>query len=762
MVWPLPPASATARSCSIDSTLAAESATATFGTSEAVRSERYFVRLIKSRTGKEVVIQRYLLGCPPPKFHTSRSLYFCFEFRRRVPFQHGVRMALENKEASIFDQDLLELARKTVSPLAGTSEYPQDQSPNKRESRGTYTGRNVQESRQFENTSDQIKKPRSQFKATKFVLDSSKHHFSLPGYKKSIWKSLGSGSRSLKATPLAPLPPFLGGLFTFIGFFLVFGLLLDKWIGRASRGVQLSDTSNAWVATLEQQKAPTGISVFLERDLKKKESVEWVNMVLGKLWKVYRLGLESWLVGLLQPLIDNLQKPDYVKRVQIKQFYLGDEPISVRSVERRASRRANDLQYHIGLRYTGGARMLLLLKLKAGFLPITIPVGVRELDVDGELWVKLRLVPSEPWVGTATWAFVSLPKIKLDLSPFRLFNLMAIPFLSVFLTKLLTRDLPQLFVRPNKNVIDFLKGKAVGPVTKDFKGATLEGNKDFSGELSVTLVDARKISYVPYGKTDPYVVLVLGDQVVQSKKNSQTSVFGPPGRPIWNQDFQLLVIDPKTQRLTVRVRDYFGLTSFTVGVGEVELSALQDTVPTDRVVSLRGGWGPFQKRFAGELLLRLTYTAYVEDEDENGKGDRPLPFSSGYASDVDEKSDSSTSKVVNKATGFPQGKESLTEMFAAVIAEVNSEVLGDSLVTEAVEEGSDSNGGIRAEVFISKNVSNESGAESIEGTKGRPLAVETEETERANGRTVLLWLGLLAGLAVLVDISLNFSNFLNP
>ena len=68
--------------------------------------------------------------------------------------------------------------------------------------------------------------------------------------------------------------------------------------------------------------------------------------------------------------------------------------------------------------------MLLLLKLKGGLIPVTIPVGVREFDVDGEIWVKLRLVPSEPWVGTATWAFVSLPKIKLDLSPFRLFNLM--------------------------------------------------------------------------------------------------------------------------------------------------------------------------------------------------------------------------------------------------------------------------------------------------------------------------------------------------
>lgn len=37
------------------------------------------------------------------------------------------------------------------------------------------------------------------------------------------------------------------------------------------------------------------------------------------------------------------------------------------------------------------------------------------------------------------------------------------------------------------------------------------------------------------GKTDPYVTLRLGDQVISSKKNSQTTVIGPPGEPIWNQ-----------------------------------------------------------------------------------------------------------------------------------------------------------------------------------------------------------------------------------
>lgn len=71
---------------------------------------------------------------------------------------------------------------------------------------------------------------------------------------------------------------------------------------------------------------------------------------------------------------------------------------------------------------------------------------------------------------------------------------------SRFLTKLLTEDLPRLFVRPKKIVLDFQKGMALGPVANDLKpGDMQEGNKDFVGELSVTIVDARKLSYFFYG-----------------------------------------------------------------------------------------------------------------------------------------------------------------------------------------------------------------------------------------------------------------------
>lgn len=68
--------------------------------------------------------------------------------------------------------------------------------------------------------------------------------------------------------------------------------------------------------------------------------------------------------------------------------------------------------------------MVFSIALKFGFMPIKIPIAIRGIDLDGEVWVKLRLIPTEPWVGSATWAFVSPPKVKLALAPFRLFNLM--------------------------------------------------------------------------------------------------------------------------------------------------------------------------------------------------------------------------------------------------------------------------------------------------------------------------------------------------
>ncbi|KAF9624021.1 hypothetical protein IFM89_007719 [Coptis chinensis] len=540
-----------------------------------------------------------------------------------------------------------------------------------------------------------------------------------------------------------PSPPVNGSIASLFVFFFFVGVVFDKvWTSRKRNKTDSDARPGIW------PQVPTSFSLFLEKDLQRKESVEWVNMVLGKLWKVYRVGLENWLIGLLQPVIDNLKKPDYVQRVEIKQFSLGEEPLSVRNVERRTSRRVNDLQYQIGLRYTGGARMLLMLTLKFGIIPIVVPVGVRDFDIDGELWVKLRLIPSEPWVGAVSWAFVSLPKIKFELSPFRLFNVMAIPVLSMFLTKLLTEDLPRLFVRPKKIVLDFQKGMAVGPVPNNFKSGDIqEGNKDFAGELSVTLVDARKLAYVFLGKTDPFVVLSLGDQVIRSKKNSQTTIIGLPGKPIWNQDFHMLVTNPRKQRLQIQVKDSLGFTGFTIGTGEVELGSLQDTVPTDRIVVLQGGWGLFRKGSSGEILLRLTYKAYVEDEED----DRiEAEFMDTDASD-DEMS-VTYEAVATYEEGQRESDGTKQESFMDVLAAL--------LVSEEFQ------GIVSSEAGYAKLFEEASSTDLNESKPNSPtteaVLLNSESGSQSPGGSALLWLAVMTSVAVLIALNVGGSNLFNP
>lgn len=548
-----------------------------------------------------------------------------------------------------------------------------------------------------------------------------------------------------------PAPPVSRSVIGLFALFFFVGAAFDKlWTLRKRRRAERELRVNgSW-----PQVPTSSFSLFLEeKDLQRKESVEWVNMVLGKLWKVYRTGIENWIVGLLQPVIDNIQKPDYVNRVEIRQFYLGEEPLSVRNVERRTSRRANDLQYQIGIRYAGGARMALALSLKFSKVPVVVPVWVRDFDIDGELWVKLRLIPTEPWVGAVSWAFVSLPKIKFELSLFRLFNLMAIPVLSMFLTKLLTEDLPRLFVRPKKIVLDFQKGRAMGPVSGGVASEIIqnvasdliqEGNKDFVGELSVTLVDARKLSFVLFGKTDPYVVMIIGDQVIKSKKNSQTTVIGLPGEPIWNQDFHMLVSNPREQKLTIQVKDSIGLTDITIGTGEVELGSLKDTVPTDKIVTLYGGWGLFGKRAAGEVLLRLTYKAYVEDEEDEAVRSE---IGAGYASDEDVL-DYVEVGMSSKGSEFV-GKERETFM----------DLLAALLVSEEFQ------GIVSSETGSSSRDFEEAGSVS-EGTGSAVVASRVADTEtsvpNSSTATALVWLAAITGVVVLVSSNLGGSGNFNP
>lgn len=88
------------------------------------------------------------------------------------------------------------------------------------------------------------------------------------------------------------------------------------------------------------------------------------------MWRVYQRGLERWLADLLQPVFDNLVAevavPRFVQRLRIVEFTLDHEAPTFSQMQRRSSRKDSDLNGVVNVRYTGGARMLLLIEVGQG------------------------------------------------------------------------------------------------------------------------------------------------------------------------------------------------------------------------------------------------------------------------------------------------------------------------------------------------------------------------------------------------------------
>ena len=89
-----------------------------------------------------------------------------------------------------------------------------------------------------------------------------------------------------------------------------------------------------------------------------------------QMWRVYQRGLERWLADLLQPVFDNLVAevavPRFVQRLRILEFTLDHEAPTFSQMRRRSSRKDSDLNGVVNVRYTGGARMLLLIEVGQG------------------------------------------------------------------------------------------------------------------------------------------------------------------------------------------------------------------------------------------------------------------------------------------------------------------------------------------------------------------------------------------------------------
>ena len=446
-------------------------------------------------------------------------------------------------------------------------------------------------------------------------------------------------------------------LLTFIATLPVVRRLVSTFIWKTDwpkAGLEEATTSEASdVGEIGSRTPPSIAQLEAEMENADGEDVEWVNMCWRKAWRVYQRGLEQWLSDLLQPVFDNLvaegMVPRFVQRLRIAEFTLDHEAPYFSNMRRRNSRKDSDLNGVVDVRYTGGARMLLLIECGTGRWRIKVPVLVSDLDLECKMWIKVRLAPMCPWIGTLSLAFVGLPTIKVQLSPYNRVRLMSIPILQPFLTKLLTVDLPGLITLPDKLEIHIppavtaVAEAAVGrdAVMRAVASAVLQADalehalvsalplgpqgaaggislpELFQGELQVTLREARDLPVWGFPwQSNPYCRLTLGAQAVRSRKDSETSLPSRHRAPVWNQEFQFLVEDPAVQQLELVIRDSPMTGRTEIGHARLHLSSLSK----DGTVDV---WLPVESTMPGErqqgaVRLSVVYKPFTDEDSDAG------------------------------------------------------------------------------------------------------------------------------------------------
>ncbi|KAI7746611.1 hypothetical protein M8C21_029415, partial [Ambrosia artemisiifolia] len=173
--------------------------------------------------------------------------------------------------------------------------------------------------------------------------------------------------------------------------------------------------------------------------------------------------------------------------------------------------------------------------------------------------------------------------------------------------------------------------------------------------------------------------------------------------------------------------------------------SLKDTVPTDKIVALRGGWGLFRKGYAGEILLRLTYKAYVEDEEDEKAETVTI--------DTDISDDELSDDLEQAAATYGQR---VNDFASGTNREAFMDVLAALLVSEEFQ------GIVASETSNAKYPTDVKNSESTDTSRGAKSAPDTSNSESGSRGQVLLWLAVITSVSILITFDVGGSSIFNP
>ncbi|KAJ8424861.1 hypothetical protein Cgig2_003148 [Carnegiea gigantea] len=337
---------------------------------------------------------------------------------------------------------------------------------------------------------------------------------------------------------LSPLFRIISVIFGFVGFGFGFtiGLVAGYYFFFFSEPLDVKDPEIQPLAeqdTAKLQRLLPEIPLWVKNP--DYDRVEWLNKFVGYMWPYLDKAICKTAKEIAKPIIAE-HIPNYkIDSVEFETFTLGTLPPTFQGIKVYVTDE-KEVILEPSLKWAANPNITIV--VKAFGLRATAQVVDFQIFASPRITLK-PLVPAFPCFATIYVSLMEKPHVDFGLKLLGA-DFMSIPGVYRLVQELIKDQVANMYLWPRT-----LEVPVLDPIKAQRKPV---------GILHAKVLRAMKLRKMDFlGQSDPYVKLKLTDDKAPSKK---TTVKFKTLNPEWNEEFKLVVRDPETQALQVKVFDW--------------------------------------------------------------------------------------------------------------------------------------------------------------------------------------------------------------
>ncbi|XP_055737199.1 extended synaptotagmin-2-like isoform X2 [Salvelinus fontinalis] len=433
-------------------------------------------------------------------------------------------------------------------------------------------------------------------------------------------------------------PIYVLGYFEFSFSWLLIGLVIFFWWRRNTGGK--STRLHRALAFFEQEERTVKQSLAASDlpswvNFPDVERVEWLNKTVRQMWPYICQFIEKLFRETIEPAVKGANS--HLGTFRFSKINMGDKPLRINGVK-VYTENVDKRQIIMDLQISFVGNTEIDVDIKRYYCK----AGIKSIQLHGVLRVVMEpLLGDMPLIGALSLFFLKKP--LLDINWTGLTNILDIPGLNGLSDSLIQDVVYSYLVLPNRITIPLVGDVELAqlrfPMPKGvlrihfLEAQDLEGKDKFLGGLIK-------------GKSDPYGVLHIGNQLFQSKTVKESL------HPKWNEVYEALVYEHSGQHLEIELFDEDPDKDDFLGSLMIDMKELHKEQKVDE-------WFDLEDVSTGKLHMKLEWLSLLSAPDKMDQVLRSVRADRNLAND----GLSSALLVVylDSAKNLPSGKKTSSE-----------------------------------------------------------------------------------------------------